>query len=704
MSVSLQLVAVGGWLVAAGAAPAAPFPLTDKTLVAWAAPANLTQRGGAVLSLDDQQSHFDALVFGELAVGRWMGGSDFYRRTPRDQAGWPAETADARTLVQLALVYRGTQVTLYRAGQLYARYNVKEPQTFGRDSAVVFGLRHLEAGDGACFAGAVADARLYATALTAEQLAALQPGQPSDPPPLGWWNFATGKTDDLMGTFPAARLGGDAKVVDGRLVLSGHGSYLVTPASAVPAPQVAARPNPAAVPRYHFTSPSGHDCMPFDPNGAVYYRGRYHLGYIYQDGGRHYWGHASTADLLHWQLHPPMLAPGPEGGIFSGNAFLDARGRVVLSYHGLGAGGHPAGNCLAVAVDDHLDVFRKLPTNPVMKNPGWDPHTWLAGDTYYSISGGNPPSLYKSTDPELAKWTLVGPLLTHNLPDVDKDEDISCPDLFRLGDQDVLLCISHKRGARYYLGKFEHDQFNPTSHHRMNWPGGTFFAPETLLDGQGRRLLWAWVLGSPSTMSLPRVLTLGADGALHIEPPVELQALRGERHALQDLAVPAGATVPAPGISGDCLELRVTLDPRQSTQCGVKVRRSPDGAEETVIVYDATKQVLRIEVDKSSLNRGARPRTYAMTFMLPKGAPNPEVAAQEAPFALAPGEPLTLRIFLDKSILEVFANGRQCVTQRLWPTRADILGVALVARGGDALVRSLEAWELAATTLTRPAP
>ena len=76
---------------------------------------------------------------------------------------------------------------------------------------------------------------------------------------------------------------------------------------------------------------------------------------------------------------------------------------------------------------------------------------------------------------------------------------------------------------------------------------------------------------------------------------------------------------------------------------------------------------------------------------------NPAVQAQEAPFILRPGETLKLRIFLDRSMLEVFANGRQCVTQRIYPTRADSLGVSLFARGGSALCRSVEAWDMAAS-------
>ncbi|PIU67611.1 MAG: hypothetical protein COS85_00005 [Armatimonadetes bacterium CG07_land_8_20_14_0_80_59_28] len=63
-----------------------------------------------------------------------------------------------------------------------------------------------------------------------------------------------------------------------------------------------------------------------------------------------------------------------------------------------------------------------------------------------------------------------------------------------MGDRHVLLCISHPRGARYCVGRYENEKFRPESHHRMNWPGGGCFAPESLLDDKGRRIFWAWVL------------------------------------------------------------------------------------------------------------------------------------------------------------------------------------------------------------------
>jgi len=467
---------------------------------------------------------------------------------------------------------------------------------------------------------------------------------------------------------------------------------------------------PETLPTFHFTSPTGTDSYPFDPNGAIFWAGRYHLGFILgsnDDCDRHFWwGHASSADLLEWKLHPPMLSPSPldpDTGIFSGNAFVDRKGRVVIHYHGVNAG-----NCIATNDgDDELNSFVKLPSNPVMTEPGWDPFGWLEGNVYYSISGGMPlPSspelasvaaVYKCTDDEQSDWTLVGDLMAHDLPDVEADEDVSCPELFTLGDRRLLLCISHKRGARCYLGRFENEQFHPEQHVRMNWPGGACFAPETLLDPRGRRIFWAWAYGSPTSMTLPRILSLDEDGELRTGPAEEIDRLRRAHRRFESCTVEADEEAELQPLRGDCMELGLTIDPQRSAECGIKVRCSPDGQEQTAIAYDVERKILRIELSKSSLDEEALPQTFIFTKL-----DNPRVSAQEAPFELRAEEALQLRVYLDRSVLEVFANGRQALAQRIYPSRDDSLGVRLFSVGGAAAFSAIDAWEMAPIVVRRP--
>jgi len=698
-----------------------PLRIGDKTLVVWATVGDLRQRGGSALTIEDGADRFDAIVLGELAPGKWMAGSDFYRRTERNQQAWPAETADPTTLVQIAVVYRGKQVTLYRNGAQYAAYAIGQAQEFGQDSFAVIGLRHVGSGDGACFAGTIADARIYGVALTAEQLAALKPGQPSDPKPLAWWSFADGKAEERMGTFPNTKLFGNAKVADGKLVLDGRGSYLVSARGEVPSwrgrvPPVQggnliadARALRARLladqhrPRYHFVSPEG-VCMPFDPNGAIFWKGRYHLMYIVQHGG-HCWGHAASNDLLHWTILPLALVPGNgDQGIFSGGAFVNKQGRPTIIYHGCGVG-----NCIAVAKDGELIEWEKLPSNPIVPIPkkgepghgkysSWDPHGWREGDTYYAIFGGGTPTLFKSSD--LKKWEFLGPFITDRK--WIRGGDASCPDFFPLGDRHVFLFIAHDLGVQYAIGRWEKEKFAPERHGMMTWPGGRFFAPETLLDDKGRRILWGWVCeartpaaqnaaGWGGVMSLPRVLSLAADRTLRIEPIVELERLRMNPRRHENLALEGERALN--GLRGDCLELALEIERGNAKQVGLKVRRSPAGEEETVITFDPAAKTLSLDVTKSSLGKEVR-YGWPSPFNVTGGQ---DVRVQAAPLELREGEPLRLRVFLDRSIIEVFANGRQCVTQRIYPSRDDALGVALFSLGGTTKVRSLDAWDMAAT-------
>ena len=93
----------------------------DKTLVSWVALDNTTQQGGSALTVQTGDQ-FDGIVFGERARGRWMAGSDYFHRTQADPSSNPQESAPPGTLVQMASVYQGNQIRLYRNGQLYASY------------------------------------------------------------------------------------------------------------------------------------------------------------------------------------------------------------------------------------------------------------------------------------------------------------------------------------------------------------------------------------------------------------------------------------------------------------------------------------------------------------------------------------------------------------------------------------------------------
>ena len=142
---------------------------TDKTLVSWVCLANTTQQGGSALTIQ-RDDEFDGIVFGEREAGRWMAGSDFFKRTQNQQGASAAENADAKMLVQMAIVYKGNQISLYRNGELYASYETSNIDLLtAKDNQAVFGLRHEGAGAGQHLRGWIEDARIYERALSADE-------------------------------------------------------------------------------------------------------------------------------------------------------------------------------------------------------------------------------------------------------------------------------------------------------------------------------------------------------------------------------------------------------------------------------------------------------------------------------------------------------------------------------------------------------
>ncbi len=148
--------------------------LTAKTLEVWAVVPDLTHRGGGLMTVETGTgTEFDSVVFGERQPGKWMAGSEFYRRTLDLKA--TAETVSDK-LIHLAIVYAADgSIAVYRDGQPYGeRHTPKDSglRTYkAGDARVLFGLRHTGGGN-AHFRGEIEEARLYDRALSATEMAA----------------------------------------------------------------------------------------------------------------------------------------------------------------------------------------------------------------------------------------------------------------------------------------------------------------------------------------------------------------------------------------------------------------------------------------------------------------------------------------------------------------------------------------------------
>ena len=462
---------------------------------------------------------------------------------------------------------------------------------------------------------------------------------------------------------------------------------------------------------------------PFDPNGAIFHNGIYHLWYIYQSPNNpplnhkgklikleHRWQHISSNDLFHWRWHSNSLLPNiehDEVGVFSGNAFKAKDGNIVIAYHGLGSDG----NSVAYSNDNDLNKWSKSPYNPIAK-PGWDPHMWYDSkdDKYYQISGNKPssnnkPILY-SGDNYNSPMTEIGDFMAYDMSDVEPHEDISCPDFFKLGDKWVLLLISHSRGARYYIGDWINNKFFPESHKRINFPGGPIFAPESLLDDQGRRIMWAWLYdgktreqiknvgSSNGVMSMPRVIELSNDElSLKFSPPEEIKNLRYNYSGINnEFIVSPNEKITLDKIKGNSLEIFIEIDPLESKNFGLNVLKSKDGSEKTKIYIDKNESILGIDFSKSSIQNPKYSK-----YMMIKGDEykNQMTKVQKAPFKINNGEIVKFRVFIDKSIIEVFVNdGMQSITQIVYPTDPESIHVELFSEGSEINVKKIQSWKL----------
>ena len=204
--------------------------ITDKTLVVWISLATLDQGGGSALTLDKDNVVFDGVVFAEKWSRRWMNGSNNARRGQKDQSAYPVESADAGELLQVAIVYRGKDITIYRNGQQYTRYAAPEQASFGDGTAALMGLRHaaVKVCEANCLAGSIEEARVYSEALSQQAIAAMELGTADNPKPLAQWTFEDGTTKDAMGTFPPGELRGGAEIAGGQLHLDGIDDYMIT--------------------------------------------------------------------------------------------------------------------------------------------------------------------------------------------------------------------------------------------------------------------------------------------------------------------------------------------------------------------------------------------------------------------------------------------------------------------------------------------
>ncbi|HUT31259.1 MAG TPA: glycoside hydrolase family 32 protein [Sedimentisphaerales bacterium] len=456
-------------------------------------------------------------------------------------------------------------------------------------------------------------------------------------------------------------------------------------------------------PIYHYVNP---ESSLNDGNGLCFWKGRWHLFYqaYPPEDTRQHWGHAVSDDLIHWRDLPYAIYPHPEKKCYSGSALVE-EGRVIAMYHGT-----EVGNMVAVSSDPLLLNWEKVTGKaviPMRSADGsplpyrvYDPCIWKKDGVYYSLSGGSLPGpggkrvranfLFRSKD--LAKWEYLHPFVEDDRFTLVGD-DGACPYFWPIGERHILLFFSHMSGGQYLLGDYdkERDKFVATSHGYFNFgaakPSGVH-APTASPDGKGGVIVifnmnpGKRTEGWNQIMTLPRRLTLLARDEVGVEPAGDIESLRYEHQHVDTMTLAANKEVVLENIHGNALEIVAEIEPKSAPMIEMNVLRSPNGEEFTRIMFFGERwyrgeSVVGIDSSRSSILADVRCR-----------------APEMGPVSIGKNEPLKLRVFVDRSVVEVFVNGRQCVAVRVYPGREDSIGVSLRSQGQDAVLKSLDAWQM----------
>lgn len=442
-------------------------------------------------------------------------------------------------------------------------------------------------------------------------------------------------------------------------------------------------------PVYHMSSPTG---WINDPNGFSVFQGQYHLFFQYhpfsKKWGPMHWGHCTSEDFIKWEYLPCALAPEEsydEGGCYSGSA-IEVDGEHVLIYTGvmdryLDDGFHYYRQVQCIAKGDGID-YRKSEENPIITGESLpegssledfrDPKVWREDDGYYLVVGSRAKDgsgqilMYYSED--LNQWEYVT-VLEQSKNKYGRMWE--CPDFFSLGDRQILLVSPQDmraKGLEFHNGNnsiFIYGQYEKESHKFKREKvtsadyGLDFYAAQTLLTQDGRRILIGWMQSWDSNitpasfqwsgmMTIPRELTL-EHGRIYQRPVRELEKYRTDMVRYDNLSI-TGSTI-LKNITGRVLELLVEIIGFDFEHFRIQFAKNDE--YQTFLQYSHKKRYLTIDRTHSGIDRDVVCRRKMEL------APIQEENGKEM---------LKLRILLDKYSVEVFANDGEKVMSSLFYT------------------------------------
>jgi beta-fructofuranosidase len=443
-----------------------------------------------------------------------------------------------------------------------------------------------------------------------------------------------------------------------------------------------------------------------DPNGPIYWKGRYHMFFQYNPGaavwGDMHWAHAVSPDMIHWRHMPVALAPTPgwddSEGCFTGSA-VDDNGSATFLYTGVrtvpperatlrdGHSNFREVQCLATSADPDLRTWTKWKT-PVVEPPNdplltgfRDPFLWREREWWYLGVGsgiakqGGRVLLYRSRN--LRNWEYLHPLASgkwngrENTNPVDSGEMWECPDFFPLGAKHVLLYSTAGRVA-WEVGELDRKEMVFHSERSGLLDHGAYYAQKTQVDAKGNRILWGWIperrpdseliaAGWAGCMALPRSVSLSAQNDLQMKIAPVAQVLRGKK------------------------------------LCAVNAKDSDEARTKSIAALEITgiaaELLWRANAPFSLALADAEGPWWSLTVAKSAAATTLQVNGKSIEIPETISADFHFHLLLDGSVAEMFCNDLHVMTSRIYRKPSGSLSLKISASDLPAL-EQLEAWQL----------
>lgn len=450
-------------------------------------------------------------------------------------------------------------------------------------------------------------------------------------------------------------------------------------------------------PVYHMSSPVG---WMNDPNGFSIFKKEYHLFFQYHPfsnvWGPMHWGHCKSTDFIRWEYLPAAMAPDENydaGGCYSGSA-VEKDGEHILVYTGVidryledGTKDYRQVQCMAKG--DGLN-YHKYKGNPVITGESLpagsstedfrDPKVWKEEDGYYMVVGSRAADgcgqilLYRSND--LERWDYVT-ILDQSRGEYGRMWE--CPDFFPVEDKQILMVSPQDmraKGYEFHNGNnsiFVYGHYDRKTHRFWREKvtsvdhGLDFYASQTLLTEDGRRILIGWMQSWDAhimkdtfewsgMMTVPRELTM-RDGKLCQNPVREL--LQYRRNKVEYLDEKIEGTETLEGIRGRVLDLQVEITGFDFEHFAIHFAHSRE--YDMLLQYNHQRKCLTIDRTCSGLVRDVICRRKMET--------EPRAGV------------LKLRLLLDKYSVEVFVNDGEKVMSSVFCTPMEADGILFETDG-----------------------